>query len=220
MDIFSSIPDINGNITEHIILPERTESIRRVNINGKRHYEVTTKDGTIIGSFPSITTILSQTQDNTFLEKWRERIGDEPADKISVEATERGTVMHRLCELYCELPDTLDNHKRLQMMIEKARDDDEVNQHDTRSIIVGTQLFFNFYYAGLFSKIKMGIFQERFLWNHLIYKGEDLSYAGTVDNFSVVFEDNHKKVIDQFPKSVSVCRIKMIFRMIRIHKIK
>jgi hypothetical protein len=196
MDIFSSIPDINGDVPEEIILPEQTDSIRRVNINGKRHYEVTTKDGVIIGAFPSITTILSETQDKTFLKKWKDRVGDAEAYKISVDATERGNVMHRLCELYCELPDSMDKHKRLQLMLETARTDDEVNQHDTRAIIVGTQLFFNFYHTGFFDNIKKGIFQEKFLWNYFIYKGEDLSYAGTVDNFSVVIENGHKKVID------------------------
>jgi hypothetical protein len=195
MDIFSSIPDINGDVPEEIILPEQTDSIRRVNINGKRHYEVTTKDGVIIGAFPSITTILSETQDKTFLKKWKDRVGDAEAYKISVDATERGNVMHRLCELYCELPD-MDKHKRLQLMLETARTDGEVNQHDTRAIIVGTQLFFNFYHTGFFDNIKKGIFQEKFLWNYFIYKGEDLSYAGTVDNFSVVIENGHKKVID------------------------
>lgn len=196
MDIFSSIPDIDGFKSDKIILPDQNESIKRININGKRHYEVTSKDGVVIGAFPSITTILSETQDNKFLDDWRERIGLEEANKISIEATERGTVMHRMCEIYCELSDNINKDKRLQMMIEIARYDDEVNQHDTRSIIVGTQLFFNFYHSGFFQTIKQGIFQEKFLWNHIIYKGEDLSYAGTVDNFSVVFENNFKKVID------------------------
>ena len=196
MDIFSSIPDINGDINEEIILPVQNESIRRVNIDGKRYYEVTSDNGSIIGSFPSITTVLSKTQDNTFLDKWRERVGHEEANSISVKATERGTVMHRLCELYCELPDSMDRHKRLKTTIDLANDDKEVNQHDTRSIIVGTQLFFNFYNSGFFNSIKRGIFQEKFLWNHLVYRGEDLSYAGTVDNFSIVFDGNKKKVID------------------------
>lgn len=52
------------------------------------------------GEYPSITTILGATSNNTFLDKWRERVGDEEADRISKEATDRGTAVHDYIEKY------------------------------------------------------------------------------------------------------------------------
>lgn len=51
-------------------------------------------------AYPSITTVLSKTKDLTHLIKWRQRVGEEQATKISVAATTRGTKMHALCEKY------------------------------------------------------------------------------------------------------------------------
>jgi len=53
------------------------------------------------GNFPSITTLLSKTSDNQiWLQKWRERVGEEEADRISKEATNRGTLIHEYAERY------------------------------------------------------------------------------------------------------------------------
>lgn len=52
------------------------------------------------GEYPSITTILGATSNNSFLIKWRERVGDEEADRISKEATDRGTAVHDYIEKY------------------------------------------------------------------------------------------------------------------------
>lgn len=50
------------------------------------------------GIFPSITTVLSGSKDNTYLDAWRERVGVVKADKISKSATDSGTDMHTLFE--------------------------------------------------------------------------------------------------------------------------
>ena len=52
------------------------------------------------GEYPSITTILSATSNNLFLQKWREKVGDEEADRISKKATDRGTAVHDYIEQY------------------------------------------------------------------------------------------------------------------------
>ena len=52
------------------------------------------------GDFPSITTILSATSDNTFLQKWKEKVGEEEASRISKEATDRGTAVHEYIEQF------------------------------------------------------------------------------------------------------------------------
>jgi len=51
------------------------------------------------GSYPSITTILSQLN-KAAIDAWRERVGDEEANKISWQAAGRGTAVHAMCESY------------------------------------------------------------------------------------------------------------------------
>lgn len=48
--------------------------------------------------FPSITTVLSKTKDNTFLDEWKAKVGEAEAKRIVERATKRGTAMHALCE--------------------------------------------------------------------------------------------------------------------------
>ena len=52
------------------------------------------------GEYPSITTILGAPSDNSFLVRWRAKVGDEEADRISKEATDRGTAVHDYVEKY------------------------------------------------------------------------------------------------------------------------
>ena len=52
------------------------------------------------GSYPSITTILGKTSDQTWLLKWKERVGEEEAARVSKEATDRGTLVHEYAENY------------------------------------------------------------------------------------------------------------------------
>jgi len=50
------------------------------------------------GSFPSITTILGATSNNAWLQRWKERVGEEEAARISKIATDRGTLIHDFAE--------------------------------------------------------------------------------------------------------------------------
>ena len=63
--------------------------LERVNVNGSRHYQ--TPDGQPL---PSVTTILSTLKDKTALHEWRNRVGDEEADRIMRLATGIGTQVH------------------------------------------------------------------------------------------------------------------------------
>ena len=48
---------------------------------------------------PSVTTILSGTkEDNDGIKKWIERVGEEEANRIRMEAAARGTTMHHILE--------------------------------------------------------------------------------------------------------------------------
>lgn len=48
--------------------------------------------------YPSVTTVLSKTKDQTHLIKWRKRVGEEVAAKKTAQASRRGTATHLLCE--------------------------------------------------------------------------------------------------------------------------
>lgn len=63
---------------------------------GGRHYH------TPLGCFPSVTTVLSATEDKTWLIEWRKRVGDEKADEVSRNATTIGTGLHTLAECYVQ----------------------------------------------------------------------------------------------------------------------
>jgi hypothetical protein len=79
-------------IFEHadITLPE----CNRKNIDGRRMYLTETGE-----AYPSITTVLSR-MSRDGIKAWRERVGAEVANKISTQASRRGTAVHKLAEEY------------------------------------------------------------------------------------------------------------------------
>ena len=62
--------------------------------NGTRFY--VTPDGK---RYPSVTTVLSDHNNSGILE-WRQRVGEEKANQISKQATNRGTRVHKIIEKY------------------------------------------------------------------------------------------------------------------------
>jgi genome maintenance exonuclease 1 len=50
--------------------------------------------------YPSITTVLSATDSKEGLIAWRERVGEEEANKIMGRSARRGTELHSICEKY------------------------------------------------------------------------------------------------------------------------
>lgn len=49
---------------------------------------------------PSATTVLGHTEDKSYLDDWRNRIGEDQANKITAQSARRGTVLHDMCEKY------------------------------------------------------------------------------------------------------------------------
>lgn len=74
-----------------IQLPELTSE---TSADGQRFY--TTPDGNV---YPSVTTVLSVLSEDA-IEKWRNRIGKEEAQKISEYTSNRGTDLHSILERY------------------------------------------------------------------------------------------------------------------------
>jgi len=77
---------------EHQLLPKLT--IPRVEIEGKRYYVTPSGE-----RYRSVTTILSKLSAKD-IQKWRDRVGNEEANKISSKASNRGTKLHNMMEDY------------------------------------------------------------------------------------------------------------------------
>jgi hypothetical protein len=80
--------------------------VKRVNIDGKRHYIRNDEEVSppMWGSppYPSVTTITSSCKKlQAGLAHWRKSVGAEQAQKISTQASTRGTSVHQLIEDYC-----------------------------------------------------------------------------------------------------------------------
>jgi genome maintenance exonuclease 1 len=157
------------------------ESIERVEINGRRYYRVTLND-VVIGTYPSMTTILGNTKDQSGLQEWRDSIGHEEADRISNLSMNRGTIMHRLLELYKGLEGT--PNQRLSQLIFISKTDLEVNQFNEDPLgetwlKAGWEFFLKFWthHPEFFDRVVKVLAAEKFIWS-------GRGYAGTLDNAS------------------------------------
>ncbi len=79
------------DLTEYI---DVNYELPTVTVDGKRHY--VTPDG---NRYPSVTTVLS-TLNADAIKKWRASVGEEAANKISTQASKRGTAVHTIAENY------------------------------------------------------------------------------------------------------------------------
>lgn len=168
--------------------------ISRVHENGMRFYQVIEND-IVIAKLPSVTTILSGTKDQTGLDEWRTKVGEAEADRISNLSMNRGTVMHRLIELYKKTNG--EPLLRLEALKLAAAEDDEVNQFETLAdgalfLEEGWKFFYKFYHnhVDYFDRVEEVLSAEEFLWT--IKAG---GWAGTVDNISKLV-DSKIKIID------------------------
>lgn len=92
-----------------------------VTINDKRHYV------TPAGNLPSVTTVLSEKLSREGLDLWRARVGEEEANKVSNQASHRGTAIHSICENYLMnkdyrvgvMPFDLDTFSRIKPHLDK-----------------------------------------------------------------------------------------------------
>ena len=67
-----------------------------VRIDGEQRF-YQTPDG---NKYPSVTTVISEMSDKTAIIKWRKRVGEEEANRVSGRATRRGTAVHTLLEKF------------------------------------------------------------------------------------------------------------------------
>ena len=107
-------------IFEHVTPEKEFVTYKRVDINGKRHYTCPN------GVYPSITTVLGSTADKSYLEAWRNKIGEDYANKITAVSGGRGTNMHQMCEDYLnnkplsiKMPDALEMFYSLKPILHR-----------------------------------------------------------------------------------------------------
>jgi genome maintenance exonuclease 1 len=88
--------------------------------DGKRYY--TLDDGT---KLPSVTTVLGAQKKEAIM-KWRKRVGEEEANRVSRKATSRGTNVHTLCERYLNneplgdiMPDAVEMFRSLKPLLNR-----------------------------------------------------------------------------------------------------
>lgn len=86
----------DGKRTKYFDLSEQYQgyTLPTETIEGKRYY--VTPDG---NKYPSVTTVLSSMNASAIAE-WRQRVGHEEANKISTQASTRGTKVHLIAEKY------------------------------------------------------------------------------------------------------------------------
>ena len=98
------------------------QDLQTENINGKRHY--VTPDG---NKYISITSLLSNLS-KAGIQKWRERVGEVEANKISTKASRQGTRVHSICESYIKneygfldgrMPNEIDMFSSIQSLLDR-----------------------------------------------------------------------------------------------------
>ena len=82
---------------EECVLMKKNKKYNYVRVSrstdqGSRTYDV---NGT---KLPSVTTILAQTKDQTYLDRWKAKVGNEEAERIKNLSSKRGTSMHKFIE--------------------------------------------------------------------------------------------------------------------------
>ena len=70
--------------------------------------------------YPSVTTVLGILSEDSIRE-WRQRVGEEEANKISHRASNRGTAVHSIIEKYLRNEDTSDNLPHIKQSLANLR---------------------------------------------------------------------------------------------------
>lgn len=147
--------------------------------------------------FPSVTTVLKLLENDKYV-RLRQEFGEEKWDKIMANAAERGTIMHRMLELFLlEWDKSRDVEKALKTVQEYAIE--EANNSDAARLKIvnrARNLFWNFYHDRFWESISEIVDNEVFLWTQ--FKG---GWAGASD---FVFRNLEKRlVVDDFKSSTS-----------------
>ena len=152
--------------------------------NGGRYYIVKEKNATYY--LPSVTTVIGEYEDKSWIQDWYDRVGEENAKAIAKFSANRGTVMHMYCEFY--FTDYHISQKQRLVNTLKTTYEWAVNEGFTEDeITVGRNLFYNFYNDGIFKRVDSIVMLEQRLYS-LIANG----YAGRVDK---IYRNSKQQVV-------------------------
>jgi hypothetical protein len=96
-------------------------------IGGQRHYVL--PDG--VTKLKSVTTLLGERLDKTALIEWRNKVGEDEAQRVSVQAARRGTAIHGIAERYVlneeniyrnEMPVNIESFKPIKHVLDQHVD--------------------------------------------------------------------------------------------------
>ena len=127
---------------------EKFIEMKRLYEDEVRYYKVDEETNL---SYPSITSILSFNNRDKFAD-WRQRVGNEEANRITKHSTDRGTKFHKVCEGYLQNGDyeSLDEYQvpLVQLMFKAAKPHidkrinnihlQEAGMHSTKLCLAGT----------------------------------------------------------------------------------
>lgn len=147
--------------------------------------------------FPSVTTVLKLLENKKY-ERLKEEFGEDKWNKILANAADRGTIMHRMLELFLlEWDKSRDVEKALKTAQEYAIEEANVSDPARLKIVnKARSLFWNFYHDRFWESISEIVDNEVFLWTR--FKG---GWAGASD---FVFRNLESRlVVDDFKSSTS-----------------
>jgi len=155
-------------------------------IKGKRGsggiYNIKYKDKEF--NFPSVTTIISKFRD-PYLEELQKEIGDDDFKKISLNAANRGSVMHNFLENYTKAYSKFKD-KDKSLLYSQKKTPREFKDFDSSIIEKGRNLFYNLYHSEFLEEMHKPLLIEGLMVSFK-YK-----YAGRVD---LIYLDNTKQII-------------------------
>jgi hypothetical protein len=110
--------EIHGQKFNHVDI--ELPKLERETIDGIRYYKVPDLDQLL--RLVSITSVTSHKNRQVFV-KWRKKVGDKEADKITQQATSRGTDMHTLVEHHLKNDDLPEVQPLSQFLFDIAKKD-------------------------------------------------------------------------------------------------
>ena len=105
--------------------PYEIAKLKSVTEDGKRYY--VTPEG---NKYPSVTTVAGIFAKDGIV-KWRKRVGEEKAQKITTQASVRGTAVHKICEDYInndadylknQMPSNIESFNNIKPIIDQSID--------------------------------------------------------------------------------------------------
>lgn len=170
--------------------------VKQYNTKSGRHYIV---DG-IDYKFLSVSTILSKTKsesDKEGLLRWRNRVGEEEAEKISKKSLNRGSVMHDCLDYYFEkFQNGISKKEFLIESMEKVKTKYLLQGFDLEYIKNGQRLFIQLYKSGIFNNVKHSIAREVPIYNYWKnLENEIVGYCGTFDHFALIEKNGILKLV-------------------------